>query len=171
MADADNHRVIDVWEELHSLFRKTIGYDDFPEVIVLSLTPGQLQTCVRYFITHAREVTTSFMLADTRDDVLAVSPEAAATALSEGFIIGAMSVDFPGLPSLGIFIDSPISFSISFIPGREWHYLSVLTLFELLREIRTMAPMSIFQLDNRHFNRKERKVFEVTLREYLDEKF
>ncbi|MGB1287282.1 MAG: hypothetical protein ACPG7F_12155, partial [Aggregatilineales bacterium] len=71
---------------------------------------------------------------------------------------------------LGVFVRSPAGFSISYEPGDTWNALGVSGLFGMLRDIRHHAPMSVFQMKSGHLSRKQRKKFEVTLREYLDEK-
>jgi hypothetical protein len=158
--------VVDLWKHGKELFEG--DEDSYPGVDFVNVTPQEMYRCIRFFLEQSREGTFNLRLAeDPQIMVVATAPYVAAGAFTDGQIIGALGVDFAGLPTLVIYVQAPDMFTVSYARG-EWNALRVILFFDLLHRLYELAPTADILPDDMNYSYQERLVFMQLWQAYAD---
>lgn len=161
-------RVIDLWDQLQEMF-VVAGEEEYPEIDVTALTVDGTRDIIRYVMDRSRELSATFMLPGTRHKIWPTSADVASRRLAEGSLVGVLWSRMSPMPSLGVFFDGPGRLSVAFAPGRHWSPIAVMGMFDLLRQVHLLSPGAQVSLDPLFFTASQRSVFNIVLREYLNE--
>lgn len=155
----------DSWNRISYMFHRDV--DDFPEIVFDQVNPDNIFQCLKVLLTSSRDVTTSFMLPESRQYVKAASPDAALSALASGQIVGAIGISLPVLPMITIYVDQPTRMSIAYMPGNHWTPISMAALFLLLHDVRWMLPESVITLIGDDFTVVDQYTFDQVFADYI----
>jgi hypothetical protein len=155
----------DSWHRLKHIF--SISEDTFPEIVFEHVVPEQMVHCIENLLNEASDVSTSFMIPESRVYVQASSPNAALMALSSGHIVGAFGITLPLLPMLTIYVDQPERFSIGYVSGYHWNPIAMAALMLLLRDIRQYLPETSISLMSDEFTVADQYTFDQVVGDYL----
>ena len=163
--------VLDLWNQLHSIFGPAI--DRQPEISVTNLSGSASQAVIYFMLRNSREVQTAFYRQGSKHKVTVGSAEEVATKFATGELTGGFLVEpiFWGLPLpvLGVFSNESGSFAIDYEMGPQWTPLTLIGFFEFLRMIRVLDNDVVIRFGKGQFGRKWQIKFAATLREYLYE--
>lgn len=130
-------QINDFWDDLGTIFQ---GHSDqIKEIELVNLKAGGMALCLAYLLEHAKDCSARFVLPGTETQVLLPSPQMVTHYVLQGQVSVAMWLTFPAIPLLSIYIDFPDQISFGYVRGK-WDAMAVLAFFDLLYEMRQMAP-------------------------------
>ncbi len=157
----------DLWLNLRDLFNEQIqGLETELEIHIYDVPADAMQTLLLDLMQRSEYVQTAFQRIDFPVPVEAASPQAATYALSSGQIVGAISLKLRAMPEIGLYFDMARRMSIAYMPAPFWTPLALITLFNLLVEIRARCPHATIQPDDVCFTPDEQQRFEEQLQQY-----
>lgn len=155
--------VRDVWAELGPLF---VGQSDsISEIGLTHIKRGSMSVCLYYLMTVAHECNFRFMLTGTDVQVRLSSPHAVVNYVLQGQVSLTMWMTLPGLPMISLFIDYTDEISFGYVRG-SWNAMEVLAFFDLIYELKHMAPGSQVRPSRKSFSASERKRIMEVWRDY-----
>lgn len=163
--------VYDLWAAIGDLFSKAEVDDDiYPEIQISHLSPDRLYECVIYLFAHAQEASTAFKMREHGLSVVALTAPAAAKALATSRIVGAMWLQLPVLPTLAFFVEDDRTLFINYEMGDNWTPIRLITLFNMLYDLRAIAPDALIQLDPDYFTPQQQQRFADALKHFCEPK-
>lgn len=146
--------VRDVWAELQSLFERED--QKICEIEFINLDPDSMIACIRYLMNNAKECTCRFVMAGTDMEVTVLSLDKALEFVATGQLSLAMWLTMPALPMLSAFVDFSDEISFGYVAG-TWNAMQVLVFFDLLYNLKGIAPRARIRPNSKIFSRRERK--------------
>lgn len=165
--------MIDLWEHLRPIF----NVDDLqgqPEIVIVNLRPDDMRYLLQYLMEHSRQLDARFT--DFYENVIfALSKDEIIDRVVRGDLVGVLMMsllfeDFR-LPSMAFFIEDKDFITITYEIGPEWLPVTIVAFFEFLRMVHSVSPDAIIGLNPYQFDRTVRKLFDVSLKTYLKERY
>ncbi|MEO1646660.1 MAG: hypothetical protein AAFR67_15830, partial [Chloroflexota bacterium] len=104
----------------------------------------------------AKESNFRFQLAGTEMQVALASPHTVVNYVLQGQVTVAMWMTLPALPMVSIYVDYTDEISFGYVRG-TWNAMHVLAFFDLLYQLKQMAPGSRVRPNHDSFTTAERK--------------
>lgn len=163
--------LIDLWTRLHRLFDHTEGTQ--VEIVIVNVSQDAMRQLLGYLVANASQLSTGFHDLYERE-IQPGSVEFAIDRIVTGHLLGILAmhltVDGYSLPYMGFVIHDTDFLSLAYEMGVLWSPMGLIALFEFFRIVKWFDPEALIALNPYQFTMQARSLFELTLREYLNEK-
>ena len=151
--------VRDIWADLGSLFQ---GQSErINEIELTNIKRGSMSLCLYHIMHIAKESNFRFTLTGKNMQVMLPSPHTVVNYVLQGQVSVAMWITLPALPMVSIYVDYTDEISFGYVRG-TWNAMDVLAFFDLLYELKNMAPGSRVRPNHDSFTPAERnRILEV----------
>lgn len=166
--------MIDLWARLHGMFDADMG-DQLLEFHIVGLESEGAEAVLKQILYSGREMRISIMDFMTGQPVQFTRPDQVIETLSSGAGSGTIWLEpvWFGikLPMMGFSVEEPEFMMIHYPPGPHWSPVQAMVMFDFFRYVKSVEQQATIQLSKLHFDKGWLRLFETTLREYLNERY